>query len=65
MIRETEEELWRMPIAAGTQRDGRQQRTQQAKQQGASAKGGSKASKKEAANRAVRRLGKTEKHTSG
>jgi hypothetical protein len=49
----------------GTQREGRQQRTRQAKQQGASAKGGKKASKKKATNRAVHRLGKTEKHTSG
>ena len=49
----------------GSQREGRQQRTGQAKQQGASAKGGKKASKKKAANRAVHRLGKTGKHTSG
>jgi hypothetical protein len=49
----------------GTQREGRQQRTRQAKQPGAKAKGGKKASKSKAANKAVHRLGKTGKHTSG
>jgi hypothetical protein len=49
----------------GTQREGRQQRTRQAKQPGAKAKGGTKASKAKAANKAVHRLGKTEKHSSG
>jgi hypothetical protein len=48
----------------GTQREGRQQRTRQAKQGGASTKGRKKASKSKATNKAVHRLGKTEKHSS-
>jgi hypothetical protein len=49
----------------GSQREGRQQRTPQAKQAGASTKGRKKASKSKAVNKAVKRLGKTGKHTSG
>jgi hypothetical protein len=49
----------------GSHREGRQQRTRQPKQQGASTKGRKKVSRKQAANKAVHRLGKTEKHTSG
>jgi hypothetical protein len=59
------------PARSGTHQEevdmaeGRQQRTRQAKQPGAKAKGGKKASKSKAANKAVHRLGKTGKHTSG
>jgi hypothetical protein len=49
----------------GTQREGRQQRTEQPKQPGASGKGTKRrSSKKKATTKAVKRLGKTRKHVS-
>jgi hypothetical protein len=48
----------------GTHREGRQERSRQAKQAGASGRPRKKASKSAAAKEATRTLGKTEKHTS-
>ena len=48
----------------GTHREGRQQRTRQAKQAGAKGGGARKQSSKMAAKKTLRRLGKTRKHVS-
>jgi hypothetical protein len=48
----------------GTHREGRQQRTRQAKQPGATGGGAKKQSAKKAAEKTLRRRGKTRKHVS-
>jgi hypothetical protein len=59
-----EETMAKAGSGIGTHREGRQQRTRQAKQPGAKAAGSKKQSAKAAVEKTLRRRGKTRKHVS-